>query len=134
MIASALISDTITSVTSTESAGMALDWMNEFKINQMPIVDQGKYIGIVTEDDILDSADLEVPIGEIRFSGWDSAYIYQGNHVYDAIEVMSNLKLELLPVLDEENDKNHPPSDRRHLIKRHIGCLCLRCLINNWLN
>jgi acetoin utilization protein AcuB len=103
MIVNELISDRIPSITSTDSAGMALDWMNEFKIDQMPIVDDGKYVGIVTENDIMDSPDLEVKIGDIRYSGLDSAYIYQGNHVYDAIETMSNLKLEILPVLDEEN-------------------------------
>ncbi|MCB0844281.1 MAG: CBS domain-containing protein, partial [Bacteroidetes bacterium] len=103
MIVNELISDRIPSVKSTDSAGMALDWMNEFKINQIPIVDDGKYVGIVTENDIMECRDLDVPIGEIRYSGWDSAYIYQGNHVYDAIEMLSNLNLEILPVLDEEN-------------------------------
>lgn len=102
MIARELISDIIPSVTSSDTAEMALNWMNEFKLSMLPIVDHGKYKGIITEDDILDASDLEQPIGEIRYSGWDSAYIYHGNHVYDAIEVISNLKLEILPVLDEE--------------------------------
>ena len=103
MIARELISDIFPSVKSTDQAGRALDWMMEFKLNQLPIVDHGKYIGMVTENDILDAADLDIPVGEIKYSGLDGAYIYQENHVYDAIELMSNFKLEVLPVLDEEN-------------------------------
>lgn len=103
MIAHELISDRIPSVTSDDTAGMVLDWMGEFKLQQLPIVDKGQYKGIITEEDILESSDLSVSIGNIRFAGWDSAYIYYGNHVYDAIEVMANLKIEILPVLDEEN-------------------------------
>ncbi|MEZ4827316.1 MAG: CBS domain-containing protein [Bacteroidia bacterium] len=104
MIARELISDTIPSLTSTDKAAMALNWMSEFKLNQLPIVDDGKYKGLITEDVILESSDLTVAIGDIRFSAWDGAYIHEGNHVYDAIEIMASLKMEILPVLGEENE------------------------------
>lgn len=103
MIARELISDTVPSVTTSDKAAMALNWMSEFKLNQLPIVDQGHYKGLITEDTILGTTDLTQSIGDIHFSGWDSAYIYQGNHVYDAIEIMASLKIEVLAVLDEEN-------------------------------
>lgn len=103
MIARELISDSLPSVKSSDSAGMALDWMGEFKLGQLPIVDEGHYKGLITETDILDGADLEQPITELRFSGWDSAYIFHENHIYDAIDLMSNFKLEVLPVLDDDH-------------------------------
>lgn len=103
MIAREVITDTLPPVKSTDSASLALNWMNEFKISQLPIVDGGKYAGLITEDDVLDAADPSASVGMIRYSGWDSAYIYQGQHIYDAFDIMSNLRLEILPVVDEEN-------------------------------
>lgn len=104
MIVNALISDTVPSVKSTDLATRALDWMGEFKLSQLPIVDDGKYVGLVTEDDLLDASDLESPVGALRLQLWESTYIFQGNHVYDAIEIMNKFKLEVLPVLDEEGN------------------------------
>ncbi len=103
MIVRELITDKIPSIKSTDMAGTALDWMNEFKLSLLPVVDNGTYKGMVTEDDILDATSLEVKVGDIQYMGWDSAYIYEGKHIYDAIQVMSRFKLGILPVLDEEN-------------------------------
>lgn len=103
MIAREVITDTLPPVKSTDSANLALNWMNEFKISQLPIVDGGIYSGLITENDILDATDPDALVGSIRYSGWDSAYIYQGQHIYDAFDIMSNLRLEILPVVDEES-------------------------------
>ncbi|MEM6767114.1 MAG: CBS domain-containing protein [Bacteroidota bacterium] len=100
MIAREFISDTVPSVKSTDAAGRALDWMNEFKVSQLPIVDEGRYIGMVTEDDILETTDLSLSIAQIRVGGWESAAIYEDKHIYEAIRIMSTLKLEVLAVLD----------------------------------
>jgi CBS domain-containing protein len=103
MIARELISDTVPSVTSRDPAGRALEWMGEFKLNQLPIVDEGAYLGMITENDILDADDLNLKVGDLKFAGWDSAYTHEGNHVYDVIKLMSEMKLELLPVLAEDD-------------------------------
>ena len=102
MIVNALISDTVPSVKPSDLGTRALDWMGEFKLSQLPIVDGRNYVGIVTEDDLLDASDLDQPVGQLHLNPWESTYIYQGNHIYDAIEIMNKFKLEVLPVLDEE--------------------------------
>lgn len=103
MIVSELISDYVPSVTSSDSTTRALDWMNEFKLSQLPVVDGGTYQGLVTENDILDADSLEVSVGDIKFKGWDSAFIHDENHLYDALDLMANLNLEVLPVLGEDD-------------------------------
>lgn len=102
MIVNSLISDTVPSVKSTDLATRALDWMGEFKLSQLPIVDEGRYIGMVTEDELLDMGELESSVGDLRNHLWESTYIYEGNHIYDAIEIMNKFNLEVLPVLDDE--------------------------------
>ncbi|MEL6673770.1 MAG: CBS domain-containing protein [Bacteroidota bacterium] len=121
MIVRELISDILPSVLSSDTASRALSWMGEFKLSQLPIVDEGKYVGLITEDDILDAAAPDLEVGEMKFSGWDSAYIYEENHIYDGIDLMSKLGLEILPVLDEENTYLGVITFRD--ISRHLGTL-----------
>lgn len=114
MIASELISEIVPPIKSTDTVGKALDWMNEFKLAQLPIVDDGVYKGLITEDEILETADPMLLVGQVKRSGWEGVVIFDGKHVYDAIRIMSDHKVEILPVLDEA--------------ERYIGLITLRDL------
>lgn len=102
MIARELITASLPTLGLKDSAEIALHLFNEFKLSQLPVVEGDEFKGMITEDDILNAADPEGRIGDMRFSGWESAYVYQSSHLYDALDVMANLKLEVLPVLDED--------------------------------
>ncbi len=104
MIARSLISDKVPSVKSTDSAWSVLGWMSEFKIYQLPIVDEGYYVGMVSEDDILDASDLMHTIGEIQLTTQERASIHEQSHIYEVISMMNSFQLEILPVLSEERD------------------------------
>ena len=115
MIASTLISDTIPPVKSTDSAWQALAWMSELKISQLPLVDDQQFKSIITEDDILDAADLMMPIKDIMNTHYEQAYAYSNSFIYDVISTLVNYKLEIVPVLNEEN--------------KYIGLITLRDII-----
>lgn len=102
MIASALISDMIPSVKSTDAIGRALDWMNEFKTSLLPVVDDGKYVGMIQENDILDAEDFSGDVSSLRFASWENAYVYGEQHLYEAIRIMSSFRMDVVPVLDED--------------------------------
>ncbi|MEM6262109.1 MAG: CBS domain-containing protein [Bacteroidota bacterium] len=104
MIAQDLISDSIPPVKSTDTLGNALDWMGEFKLNQLPVVDHRTFKGLITENDLLDAADLDAFVSDFQYVGWKSAYVHANQHIYELIQVMGNLKLELIPVLSEEEE------------------------------
>jgi len=103
MIAIELISDTVPSLKLTDTVQRALDWMQEFKLSQLPIVEEGEYEGLVTEDEMLDSADASAQIKAIRYNHSEKPFIHNNRHIYEVIQVMSNRRLELLPVIDAEN-------------------------------
>lgn len=104
MIAADLITDSVPSVKTTDTVELAIEWMNEFKLTQLAIVEKGEYKGLVTEDDLLDAVEINHPLSSLQhvYSGWDTVYINLHNHIYEAIKVMSEFNIEIIPVLDEE--------------------------------
>lgn len=99
MIARNLISDTVPSLKTSDNARRVLDWMNEFKVNQLPVVNNEELLGLVTEDDLLELEDENNPIGNVRLSLPEKTHVYEDAHIYDVIRVTSMLRLDVLPVL-----------------------------------
>lgn len=111
MTAAELISDNLPCVKPSDSLELVLNWLEEFKVTQLPIVDKGKFIGIITENNLLDAPDINITLGEIlyideetSFVGGKTFFIYEGKHLYEVISLMSQFKLEILPVIDSEKN------------------------------
>lgn len=100
MLVSDLITDEIPPLKLTDTVEMALDWMEQFKVSHLPLVDNRELIGVVSESDLLDynkpnetfeSAKIPVLKPIIHFN----------QHVYDLLKLMTSLNLTIMPVLDE---------------------------------
>jgi CBS domain-containing protein len=79
--------------------------MNEFKVAHLPVVQNEILAGIISEDDLLEM-DLQADdqtVGDIRLSLPGNVFVYEDSHVYEAIKQMSNFKLHVLPVLNNQN-------------------------------
>ncbi|MEO0897753.1 MAG: CBS domain-containing protein [Bacteroidota bacterium] len=122
MIAADLISDSVPSIKPKDPVGLALEWMNEFKLAQLAIVDKGIFRGLVTEDDLLDSPEEDFPISSLKhvYSGWESVYVNLHDHVYEAIKVMSQYNIEVIAVQDADG--------------RYQGILTIRDIIKQFNN
>ncbi len=99
MIARDLISDTVPSLKTSDTAKRVLDWMNEFKVNQLPVVNNEELLGLITENDLLEISDEENPIGNVRLSLPEKTHVYEDAHIYDVIRVANMFHLDVLPVL-----------------------------------
>lgn len=106
MVASELISDTLPAVKLTDTVSHVLDWMNEFKITQLPVISGTKLYGIIKENDLLDSESDEAAIKDSLYldehapHGQSNLYVLEGKHLYEVLSLMSKYKLEILPVCD----------------------------------
>ena len=101
MLARNLISDTIPPIKTKDPAGTVLEWMNEFKVGQLPVLLNAELIGLVTEDDLMECDDRNTPVGKIDFSIPPGTFVHEDSHVYDVIQKMSAHRLDLVPVLDD---------------------------------
>ena len=63
MLARELISDEIPALKTSDTGNMALELMEEYKLTELPIVNNTDFLGLITENDILDFDDPNAPIG-----------------------------------------------------------------------
>ena len=78
--------------------------MDIFKVSHLPIVNDEEFLGLISENDIYDLNMPEEPLGNHQLSLL-RPYVTEDQHVFEVMEVLSRLKLSLVPVLD--NTKNY---------------------------
>lgn len=76
--------------------------MEIFRISHLPVVDQGEFIGLISDTDIFDRNIINDPVSEYSFSLF-SPFVYEYQHLYEIIELVSRLDLTIVPVLNENN-------------------------------
>jgi len=103
MIAVELITDEIPPLKHTDSGEKALQWMDEFKVNHLSVLKNESFVGLVSEDDLLDKSDLSQTLTEL-FDHLPRPYVKGTSHVYEVLNIASIDNLSVLPVLDEEEN------------------------------
>lgn len=98
MLARDLVSDKIPLVKGTDPVSQVLDWMAEFKVNQLPVTNQGEYLGLISESAIIDNSVTGQLVGS-RLSELLVVSINENQHIYEVIDLMAHYDLTLLPVL-----------------------------------
>lgn len=104
MLARDLINDSIPPVKTSDGASAVLDWMGEFKVNHLPIVNHESLLGIVSENDLLELDNLEMPVGNMDLIVPRDAYVHENGHIFDVLRVMAQHRLDMVPVIDDENN------------------------------
>lgn len=101
MLAKELISNEIPFLKTTDSGERALEWMEEFKVSHLPVIDGENYLGLISETELLSAENLNAPIGD-RIYGFNRVFVRENQHIYDTIRLFSDHKLSVVPVLTTE--------------------------------
>ncbi|RZK59739.1 MAG: CBS domain-containing protein [Pedobacter sp.] len=104
MIAAELISNIIPPLKTSDTVQKALERMSEFKLYHLPIVNESQFLGLVSEDELIEVRDQQTPIGGLSLS-IINPFVYEESHIYDVIRLFNQLQLSLVPVLD--SNKNY---------------------------
>ncbi|MFB0923770.1 MAG: CBS domain-containing protein [Vicingaceae bacterium] len=102
MIASELISYDIPPLKLSDTGVKALDWMEEFKVTELPIVDDGQYLGLIGESDILDRNDIDEAISAYNLT-FSTPSIQSDKHLFEVISMIVEHDVDLLPVVDSND-------------------------------
>ena len=117
MLAKDLISDIIPIIKTSETGMKALNWMEVFKVSHLPVVNDKDFLGLISDNDIYDLNEAEQAIGAHPLS-LIRPYVYENQHIYEVIDLVSKLDLTVAPVLNED--------------KQYIGCITLHDLIKKF--
>ena len=101
MKASEIISEVIPPLVHTDSGEKALLWMDEFQVNHLPVLKNGNFVGVLSESELLDQADLEPTLDEL-FQHLPRPFVFADAHLFDILKHFSLFKLTALPVLDRQ--------------------------------
>jgi len=103
MLAKDLITDEIPPLKTSDTGLMVINWMDEFKVSHLPIVNNHEYLGLISDTDILDLNITDEEIVKHKLS-LIRPCVVENQHVYEVIKMFSNLKLTVLPVLDQNQN------------------------------
>ncbi|WP_304062251.1 CBS domain-containing protein [Pedobacter glucosidilyticus] len=99
MIAAQLISDAIPPIKTSDSIQKVEDRMAEFRLNHLPIVNETQFLGLISDEDIIEIPDYDTTVGNVNLS-LINPFVYEDQHIYEVIRLFYEQKLTAVPVLD----------------------------------
>jgi acetoin utilization protein AcuB len=114
MIARNLISDEIMPLKTSDTGTKALNWMDEYKVSHLPIVNNESFLGLVSEQDIYNLNDPDEALGNHKLS-LRNPYVNEHEYIYNVLKIVDELGLTVIPVLDDH--------------KKYLGCFTLQRLV-----
>ncbi|WP_423147276.1 CBS domain-containing protein [Rubrolithibacter danxiaensis] len=114
MVARELLSDSIPPLKTSDSVQKVFDRMAEFRVSHLPIVDDKQFLGLISDEDIIEVPDYQTAVGELTLS-LNNVCVNAEQHIYDAIRTSYEKKLSVIPVLDEQ--------------KNYLGLISLNSLV-----
>lgn len=100
MLARGLISESLPPLRPQETLARAAAWMEEFRVGQLPVVNDRNYLGLLFEEDLFESSsadcsiqDADIPLRQIYVEGY--------RHTLDVLRFVAEARLSVLPVVEE---------------------------------
>lgn len=103
MLATDLISNSIPSLQLHDTVSRALQQMNDSDVVHLPIVSDGKYLGLADEADLLDVEDSSLLLAQLDII-WPKPAVNYLDHFLNAVKIAAELKLTVVPVIKADNE------------------------------
>lgn len=101
MITKDYIKDFIPPLKITDTAVRALQWMQSFNLNHLPVVDGVKFVGIITENELMKCEDKSLTLEQLKLS-YMKEFIFDTQYIYDALEFVTLKGLDIVPVINKD--------------------------------
>lgn len=103
MLAKELIKNNLPQLQLTDTVSKALQLMSDFKITHLPVVSEEKYLGLISEDDLLDEENKKNLI-EFFKDDFIPASVISNKHFLNAVTISNQYQTNVIPVVNEENE------------------------------
>jgi len=103
MLTIELINNNIPRLKLQDTVSKALQLINDFRITHLPVVAEDKYLGLISEDDLLDADDDKMPM-ELLQENFVNASVRDNEHFLTAVNCCNQFDTTVVPVINEERE------------------------------
>jgi len=103
MLAKELIKNNLPQLQLTDTVSKALQLMSDYKITHLPVVSEEKYLGLISEDDLLDEENKKKLI-EFFKNDFIPASVISDKHFLNAVTISNQYQTNVIPVVNQENE------------------------------
>jgi|JI9StandDraft_2_1071091.scaffolds.fasta_scaffold134240_1 CBS domain-containing protein len=103
MFAKEIISDALKPLEYSDTGEHAMVLMHDYNVSQLPVVDEGKYVGLISLDEILSLRHLNDPLKKIHTS-LTKPYVHESSHLFDVMKAGVEFNVKVIPVLSDTDD------------------------------
>ena len=103
MLTRELLSQTLPHLRLEDKVYQALQLMNDNHVTHLPITDGEKFIGIISEEDLLQAENDHSELSSLQQSFFDIS-VKQDEHFLKAVQLAADSGLSVVPVVTEENE------------------------------
>jgi acetoin utilization protein AcuB len=101
MLTKNLINNNIPRLQLQDSVSKALQLISDFRITHLPVVVENVFLGLISEDDLLDAEDNKLPI-EVLQNCFVNAAVPDNVHFLNAVSSSIQFDTTIVPVLHED--------------------------------
>jgi len=103
MLTGDLLSQSLPYLRLSDKVYQALQLMNENQVAHLPIVDGDKYVGIISEDDLLQCDNENAELSTLQQS-FATTSVKVDDHFLKAVQLAAESGLSLVPVVENDNE------------------------------
>jgi len=103
MLTIELINNSIPRLKLQDTVGKALQLITDFRVTHLPVVADDKYLGLISEEDLLDAEEEKMPI-ELMQETFIDAAVHDNEHFLTAVNFCNQHDTSVVPVINEERE------------------------------
>lgn len=104
MIAEQLINYMVPPLKPSDDIARAKQWMDEFRVKELPVVEDNKLLGFVSEELLYDAEIMYPEVGSYPLMG-QTCVIQANSHYYDILKVQNDHQMDMVAVLSNNEFK-----------------------------
>ncbi len=103
MLTADLINNNIPRLQLNDSIAKAIQLINDFRVTHLPVVSDDTYLGLISEDDLLDAEEEKSTI-QILEQYFIVAAVKENEHFLNAVNYSNRYESTVVPVITEDNE------------------------------
>jgi len=103
MLTIELINNSIPRIKLQDTVSKALQLINDFRVTHLPVVADDKFLGLISEEDLLDAEEKKMPI-ELMQETFIDAAVHDNEHFLTAVNYCNQHDTSVVPVINEEKE------------------------------